>query len=99
MVGVEYGSDLEEVLDILEISASRVDYILKTPQPKALFIDFGDSSLNFKLRFWVSYEDGVASKSDVSVIIYKMLAEKGITIPFPQLDVHHFNNNNSIITE
>ncbi|MCK5788660.1 MAG: mechanosensitive ion channel, partial [Chlamydiia bacterium] len=92
LVGVEYGSDLEEVLEVLEISASRVDSILKNPQPKALFMDFGDSSLNFRLRFWVAYEDGLTSKSDVSVIIYKMLAEKGITIPFPQLDVHHFNN-------
>ena len=95
LVGVEYGSDLEEVLDILEVSASRVDSILKTPQPKALFMDFGDSSLNFRLRFWVAYEDGLTAKSEVSVIIYKMLAEKGITIPFPQLDVHHFNDTDT----
>ena len=92
-VGVEYGSDLEQVIDILELSAGRVDSILKNPAPRALFMDFGDSSLNFRLRFWVSYEDGLTSKSDVSVIIYKMLADKGITIPFPQLDVHHFNNS------
>ncbi len=93
LIGVEYGSDLEQVLEVLETSASRVDSIMKTPQPKALFMDFGDSSLNFRLRFWVSYEDGLTSKSEVSVIIYKMLTEKGITIPFPQLDVHHFNTN------
>ena len=92
-VGVEYGSDLEQVIDILELSAGRVDTILKNPAPKALFMEFGDSSLNFRLRFWVSYEDGLTSKSEVSVIIYKMLAEKGITIPFPQLDVHHFNDS------
>ncbi len=92
-VGVEYGSDLEEIINILEISASRVDTILKSPKPEALFMEFGDSSLNFRLRFWVSYEDGYTSKSEVSVIIYKMLDEKGITIPFPQLDVHHFKDN------
>jgi small-conductance mechanosensitive channel len=92
-VGVEYGSDLEQVIEILELSASRVDTILKNPAPKALFIEFGDSSLNFRLRFWVSYEDGLSSKSEVSVIVYKMLADKGITIPFPQLDVHHFNDS------
>lgn len=91
LVGVEYGSNLEEVLEILETSASKVETILQYPEPYALFIDFGDSSLNFRLRFWVSYEDGLTSKSDVSVIIYKLLAEKGITIPFPQLDVHHIN--------
>ena len=94
LIGVEYGSDLEEVLDILEVSASRIDSILKTPQPKALFMEFGDSSINFRLRFWVAYEDGLTAKSEVSILIYKILAEKGITIPFPQLDVHHFNNSN-----
>jgi len=53
-IGVEYGSDLEQVIDILELSAGRVDTILKNPAPKALFMEFGDSSLNFRLRFWVS---------------------------------------------
>ncbi len=94
-VGVEYGANLEEVIEILEVAASRVDMILKTPEPVALFMEFGDSSLNFRLRYWVSYEDGFSSKSEVSIIIYKMLEEKGITIPFPQLDVHHFTDNNT----
>ena len=97
-IGVEYGSNLEEVIEILELAASKVEAIIPNPEPKALFMEFGNSSLDFRLRYWVPYEDGLSSKSDTSVIIYKLLEEKGITIPFPQLDVHHFNNaeDNSI---
>ncbi len=53
-----------------------------------LFDEFGDSSLNFRLLFWVPVEDVLTSKSDVAVEIYNRFEEEGITIPFPQQDVN-----------
>jgi len=76
------------VLKILRETVDSNDDALKDPKPQALFSDFGDSSLNFRLRFWVPFELGLTSKSDVSVALYNAFAEQGIEIPFPQRDIH-----------
>ena len=88
LVGTTYGSDPNKVLEILLDVVSRNKDALKNPAPHALFSEFGESSLNFKLRYWVNYEIGLQSKSDISIGIYNQFAEHGIEIPFPQTDVH-----------
>ena len=88
LIGVAYGTDLNLVLKILRETVDSHEDVLKDPKPQALFSDFGDSSLNFRLRFWVPFELGLTSKSDVSVALYNAFAEQGIEIPFPQRDVH-----------
>ena len=88
LIGTTYGSDPNQVLEILTKVATECEYALKDPAPHALFSEFGDSSLNFKLRFWVHYEDNIQSKSDVSIGIYNRFKEEGIEIPFPQQDVY-----------
>ncbi len=88
LIGVAYGTDLNAVLKILRETVDSHEDVLKDPKPQALFSDFGDSSLNFRLRFWVPFENGLQSKSDVSVALYNAFAEKGIEIPFPQRDLH-----------
>jgi small-conductance mechanosensitive channel len=87
-IGTTYGSDPNKVLEILYEVAINSEHTLKNPAPLALFNDFGDSSLNFKLRFWVNYEVGLIAKSDVSIAIYNEFAKNGIEIPFPQQDIH-----------
>jgi small-conductance mechanosensitive channel len=53
------------------------------------FDDFGDSSLNFKVLFWTSDLMLIeAIKSDIRYNIDKLFRERGITIPFPQRDIH-----------
>lgn len=88
LVGVTYGSDPNQVLDILKKVAMENENVLKNPGPQALFSEFADSSLNFRLRFWVHFELGLQTKSDVSIAIYNQFAEHGIEIPFPQQDVY-----------
>ncbi len=88
LIGVAYGTDLNTVLKILRETVDSHEDVLKTPAPQALFSDFGDSSLNFRLRFWVPFEHGMQAKSDVSVALYNAFEEKGIQIPFPQRDIH-----------
>lgn len=87
-IGTAYGSNPNEVLDIIKDAAISNEFVLKEPQPMALFDAFGDSSLDFILRFWVHFENGLQAKSDVSIAIYNGLAAANIEIPFPQRDVH-----------
>jgi small-conductance mechanosensitive channel len=76
------------VLKLLKKVALDNDERLKDPEPRALFDEFGDSSLNFRLLYWVPFESGIGTKSDISIGIYNILAENNIQIPFPQVDVH-----------
>ncbi len=88
LIGTTYDSDPNEILKILFNVAIENKDTLKNPPPMALFDEFGDSSLNFKLRFWVDYEVGLQVKSDVSIGIYNRFKELGIEIPFPQQDIY-----------
>jgi len=101
LIGTTYGSDPNKILKILVEVASNCEYALKDPQPKALFTEFGDSSLNFRLLFWVHYELGLQAKSDVSIDVYNRFKEEGIEIPFPQQDVYikDFPNQNKEFIE
>ncbi len=87
-VGVEYGADPNIVLELLKKVALGHENVLKEPEPLALFEDFGDSSLNFRLLFWVHFNKGFTTKSDISIGIYNILKENDITIPFPQVDLN-----------
>ena len=87
-IGVAYGSDPNQILKLLQKTAVEHDKVLVEPPPRALFIEFGDSSLNFRLLCWTHFEEGLGVKSDIFVAIYNALTEAGIEIPFPQVDLH-----------
>jgi len=88
LVGVAYGTDPETVLEILLRLAEEHPLTLADPEPKAQMIKFGDSSLDFRVRCWTRMDDFVEVTSDLHVAINKKLEEAGITIPFPQRDLH-----------
>jgi len=92
-VGVSYGSDVALVKQLLLEAAKNHKTVLQTPAPKVLFTDFADSSLNFKLIFTLndSFETRFV-QSDLRFEIDKKFRENNITIPFPQRDVHVFQN-------
>lgn len=88
-VGVAYGSDVQLVKKILLQVAADHPQVLKLPEPMVLFTNFGDSSLDFKLIF--SMDDSFISeipKSDIRFEIDRLFREQNISIPFPQRDVH-----------
>ncbi|PIE49619.1 MAG: mechanosensitive ion channel protein MscS [Flavobacteriales bacterium] len=88
-VGVAYGSDVELVREVLLKATQLVEGILQTPPPGIFFTEFADSSLNFKIVFTVKdcYE-AVRQKSELHFKINKLFIEHGISIPFPQRDIH-----------
>lgn len=88
-VGVAYGSDTRKVKEILEETMLSNKAIDASPEPHVRFKDFGDSSLDFELIFWTKQAFTVDFlKSDLRFEIYDQLKKHGITIPFPQRDVH-----------
>ncbi len=88
LIGVKYGSDPNQVIELLTEVCKNHPKILPYPNPVVLFVGFGDSSLDFRVLFWVSFEDGIQTRSDINVGIYNSLAENNIEIPFPQIDLH-----------
>jgi len=91
-VGVAYGSDTDQVREILLKVAEdhpRVVHDSMSPRPRVLFRAFGDSSLDFELRVFIyNIDERVVVISDLNFAIDKAFREAGIEIPFPQSDVH-----------
>jgi small-conductance mechanosensitive channel len=87
-VGVAYGTDPERVCQLLKDVAQSHVLVMKDPEPVALFIGFGDSSLDFVLRFWTRLPDTLPVSSDLHTAVCRRLADEGIEIPFPQRDLH-----------
>lgn len=91
VVGVAYGSPTQQVHDLIMKSAGEHQEIRKTPEPIVLFEEFGDNSLNFRLLFWTPVSrpmDLRRIRSDLHYRIDALFREAGITIAFPQRDLH-----------
>ncbi|MFH1721567.1 MAG: mechanosensitive ion channel family protein [Candidatus Altiarchaeota archaeon] len=88
-VGVAYGSDPEKVKRICLKIADACELTLKDPAPSMYFLEFGESSLNFKLVVWVAdFRDKWDATDHINDRILKELEKEGIEIPFPQRDIH-----------
>ncbi len=92
-VGVSYESDIDLVEKVLIEAAKENPRILKDPEPRVRFREFGNSSLNYELLCWSDdpYYRGLTIH-ELNTAIFKKFAENNITIPFPQRDVHFFNH-------
>jgi small-conductance mechanosensitive channel len=89
-VGVSYGSDVHEVMRLMVAAAAATPRVLANPEPICQLSNFGDSSIDMDLRFWIrDPENGVANVgSAVRVAIWDTFKKHGVVIPFPQRDVH-----------
>lgn len=89
-VGISYEDDVEKALEIVKSCASVNDRILQDPPPNALLKEFADSGITLELRFWIADPQNGRENisSAVRVAIWKAFKEQGITIPFPQRDLH-----------
>ena len=87
-VGVAYGSDLSLVKKILLQAADEHDKVLDRPEPSVMFLDFGNSSLDFQLHFFSKEFFRIeVVKSDIRFRIDERFREHGVEIPFPQRDL------------
>jgi len=91
-VGVAYGTDIEKARRVIIDAVKTVEGVLTDRPVEALFLEFGDSSLVFRVRWWLdSYVDTRRMFDRVNTRIYGALNEAGIEIPFPQRVVTHKN--------
>jgi small-conductance mechanosensitive channel len=88
-VGAAYHHDPAEVIALLEATALEVPRVLHQPAPKALLLSYGDSAINYALRFWIANPmDNVGICSEVNQAIWSAFKQHGIEIPFPQQVQH-----------
>lgn len=88
-VGVAYESDVEKTRDVLAKAAEAMDFRNRSKAPVVLLTEFGDSSVNFDVSIWTN-DPWVSriNRSHLNFAVWHALKEAGITIAFPQMDVH-----------
>jgi small conductance mechanosensitive channel len=91
--GVSYADDIPKVERVLQEIIDTHDKILDDPEPMIKLHELGDSSINFVVRPWVESDDYWDVYWDLMRTVKMRFDEEGISIPFPQRDVHLFNQN------
>lgn len=97
--GVSYKTkNLRQLAKMCEETALTVDRVLKTPAPRCNLVEFGDSAIDFDLRFWISDPaNGTTNvRSEVMMAIWDLLGENNIEVPFPQRDLHIKSTGESV---
>jgi potassium efflux system protein len=88
-VGVAYGSTTQLVEQLLREAVTDHPNVLSDPEPRILFVEFGDSSLNFRILAYVNdLMNRLTTLSDLHFAIDKAFREQQVEIPFPQRDLH-----------
>tara|TARA_B110000503_G_C7158611_1_gene418548 strand:+ start:1072 stop:1896 length:825 start_codon:yes stop_codon:yes gene_type:complete len=88
VVGIGYDSDLKKAKEILKEMLAADERILKEPAPTVAVGELADSSVNFVVRPWVATADFWAVKFDFTEAVKLRFDAEGISIPFPQMDLH-----------
>lgn len=88
--GVHYNSDPHLVKKLAEAAAAKPERVVNDPNPVCWMVEFGDSSLNFSLRFWIKdAEAGVTNiRGTVMMELWDAFKENGIQIPYPHREVY-----------
>lgn len=86
--GIGYGDDIRKAKDIMTGIIAADERILKDPEPLIVVGELGDSSVNFNVRPWVKSADYWSVYFDLNEKIKLAFDDNGISIPFPQMDVH-----------
>lgn len=92
-IGIGYDDDVGEAKAVLEQLVQAEQRILADPAPTVALAEFGDSSINLVARPWVRTEEYWSVRFDLMEKIKRAFDERGITIPYPQRDVHLYNHD------
>ncbi|GAA6201852.1 mechanosensitive ion channel domain-containing protein [Aquicoccus sp. SU-CL01552] len=93
--GASYGDNPHKVRAVAVTAAKKVSRVLSSPNPPVCHVTgFGDSSIDYILRFWITDpSDGLTNiKGNVFLALWDAFEENGISIPFPQREVRHLND-------
>ena len=87
-VGVAYGTDIEKCRKLLIDAVSRLKCVNKSRPVRVVLREFGDSSIVLKVLVWVPVATQYSNDGEILEAIYTTLNNNGISIPFPQRDLH-----------
>ena len=88
--GIGYEDDIDKARQIILEILQNDDRVMKDPQPVVLLSELADSSVNFSTRAWTTVDDYWGVFFDVTEKVKLTFDQEGISIPFPQTDVHLF---------
>lgn len=92
VAGIGYGDDIDKARGVLQGILDAEERILKDPAPTIAVSELGDSSVNFVVRPWTTVEDYWGVYFSLTEAIKKQFDANGISIPFPQRDVHLYEH-------
>ena len=91
-IGIGYGDDIDHAREVLTAAVSSSEYELEDPPLQVTVASLGDSSVNLAVRPWVKASDYAPASHEVTERMMKALDAAGISIPFPQRDVHMYTH-------
>jgi small-conductance mechanosensitive channel len=95
-VGVGYDSDVAQVMKIMKECAEGNGRVLKVPPPQVIFMDFGESSLDFEMRVWIhDIKNRRVVQTEINQELEERFRSANIKIPYNQLDIHIQNEKSS----
>jgi small conductance mechanosensitive channel len=87
-VGISYQDNPEKAIEAIQTALLEIDDVCKEPPPQVGIEAFGESSIDLGMRYWVPTKKYFQTLYRGNMMVHKALKEAGITIPFPQRDVH-----------
>jgi len=89
LVGISYDSNTDKATEIIFDVLDKIETVLETPKPQVIFKEFGDSSKNFDVRWWIgSLGDYLGTLDQFHRNVEKEFEKNGIEIPFPTRTIH-----------
>lgn len=95
VIGISYSDDIAKAKKIVSDLLQKEKRVLPDPAPIIAVSELADSSVNLVVRPWVKTGDYWQARFDLTEEIKNSFDEAGISIPFPQQDVHLFNENSA----
>ena len=92
-IGISYGDNIKTALDAITDLCSSNPKVLADPSPYVGVVEYGDSSINLTVRPWCKTDDYWDVFFEINEQMKSALDKKGISIPFPQRDVHLYQHN------
>ena len=92
-IGISYDDDVQKAIDAIQAALQKIPDIVADPAPQIGIEEFADSSVNIGMRYWVPTKQYFQILYQANLAVYNALAQAGITIPFPQREVHMLSGN------
>jgi len=92
-IGISYNDDCQQATRIIREALKKIPAIVDSPAPQIGIQEFADSSVNIGMRYWVPTKQYFQTLYQANLAVFTALNEAGITIPFPQRDIHMVPEN------